>query len=110
MLTNLNLTDMEVGYKVFRAEALQQISIPSNRFGFEPEIAVKVAKLGYHVFEVPIVYHGRAYPEGKKIGWPGGVAAFLHIIPARFFEYACAAGRWRAEWTTTFGETALLSP
>jgi glycosyltransferase involved in cell wall biosynthesis len=85
MVANLNLTDMEVGYKVFRAEVLQQITIQSNRFGFEPEITVKVAKLGYRIYEVPISYHGRTYAEGKKIGWRDGVAAFLHIIRYRFF-------------------------
>jgi glycosyltransferase involved in cell wall biosynthesis len=86
MVANLNLTDMEVGYKVFRAEVLQQIAIQSNRFGFEPEITVKVAKLGYRIYEVPISYHGRTYAEGKKIGWRDGVAAFLHIIRYRFFD------------------------
>ena len=86
MVVNLNLTDMEVGYKVFRAEVLQQIAIQSNRFGFEPEITVKVAKLGYRIYEVPISYHGRTYAEGKKIGWRDGVAAFLHIIRYRFFD------------------------
>jgi glycosyltransferase involved in cell wall biosynthesis len=85
MVTNLNLTDMEVGYKVFRAEVLRQISIQSDRFGFEPEITVKVAKLGCRIYEVPISYHGRTYAEGKKIGWRDGVAAFLHIIRYRFF-------------------------
>jgi len=85
MLTNLNLTDMEVGYKAFRAEVLQQITIRSRRFGFEPEVTVKVAKLGCRIYEVPIAYHGRTYAEGKKIGWRDGVAALGHIIWYRFF-------------------------
>lgn len=85
MVTNLNLTDMEVGYKVFRAEVLRQISIESDRFGFEPEITVKVAKLQCRIYEVPISYHGRTYAEGKKIGWRDGVAAILHIMRYRFF-------------------------
>jgi glycosyltransferase involved in cell wall biosynthesis len=85
LVTNLNLSDMEVGYKVFRAEVLQRISIQSNRFGFEPEITVKVAKLGCRIYEVPIAYHGRTYAEGKKIGWWDGLAAVLHILRYRFF-------------------------
>jgi glycosyltransferase involved in cell wall biosynthesis len=86
MVTNLNLTDMEVGYKLFRTEILQQIRLESNRFGFEPEITVKVAKLGCRIYEVPISYHGRTYAEGKKISWRDGVAALLHIIRYRFFN------------------------
>jgi glycosyltransferase involved in cell wall biosynthesis len=85
MLTNLNLTDMEVGYKAFRAELLKQIPIRSQRFGFEPEVTVKVAKRGCRIHEVPIAYHGRTYAEGKKIGWRDGVAALGHIIWYRFF-------------------------
>jgi glycosyltransferase involved in cell wall biosynthesis len=86
MVTNLNLADMEVGYKVFRAEVLKRIQIRSNRFGFEPEITVKVAKLGYRIYEVPISYHGRTYAEGKKIGWRDGLAALFHILRYRFFD------------------------
>jgi glycosyltransferase involved in cell wall biosynthesis len=85
MVTNLNLTDMEVGYKVFRAELLKQVQICSNRFGFEPEITVKMAKLDCRIYEVPISYHGRTYAEGKKINWRDGIAAFLHILRYRFF-------------------------
>jgi glycosyltransferase involved in cell wall biosynthesis len=85
MVTNLNLTDMEVGYKVFRTEILKQIQLQSSRFGFEPEITVKVAKLGCRIYEVPISYHGRTYAEGKKIGWRDGVAALFHIIRYRYF-------------------------
>ena len=86
MVTNLNLTDMEVGYKVFRAEILKQIQLHSSRFGFEPEITVKVAKLGCRIYEVPISYHGRTYAEGKKISWRDGIAALFHIIRYRFFD------------------------
>ena len=86
LLTNLNLTDMEVGYKVFRTEVLKQIRIESQRFGFEPEITIKVAKLRCRLYEVPITYHGRTYDEGKKISWRDGVAALLHMIRYRFFD------------------------
>jgi len=79
MCTNLNLTDMETCYKVFRAEILKQIPIRSNRFGLEPELTAKVAHLRCRVYEVPISYHGRQYSEGKKIGWKDGIAAFWHI-------------------------------
>ena len=86
MVTNLNLTDMEVGYKVFRAAILRQIRLESDRFGFEPEITVKVARLGCRIYEVPISYHGRTYAEGKKISWRDGIAALFHIIRYRFFD------------------------
>lgn len=85
MVTNLNLTDMEVGYKAFRAELLKQVQICSNRFGFEPEITVKMARLDCRIYEVPISYHGRTYAEGKKISWRDGIAALLHILRYRFF-------------------------
>lgn len=78
--TNLNLTDMEVCYKVFRREVLQQIRIEEDRFGFEPEITAKVARLGCRVFEVGISYSGRTYGEGKKIGWRDGVRAIVCIL------------------------------
>ena len=86
MLTNLNLTDMEVGYKVFRREILDSVQFRSNRFGFEPEFTIKVARLGCRIYEVPIRYHGRTYEEGKKITWRDGVAAVWHILKFRFFE------------------------
>ena len=85
IVTNLNLTDMEVGYKVFRAETLKQVQICSNRFGFEPEITVKMARLDCRIYEVPISYHGRTYAEGKKINWRDGIAALLHLLRYRFF-------------------------
>jgi glycosyltransferase involved in cell wall biosynthesis len=86
MLTNLNLSDMEVGYKVFRAEILKNIELKSNRFGFEPEITVKLAKKGCRFYEVPISYHGRTYEEGKKITWKDGVAALYYMIRFRFAD------------------------
>ena len=85
-LTGLNVTDMEVGYKVFRREILRRLTLRSDRFGFEPEVTVKVAKLGCRVYEVPIRYYGRTYQEGKKITWRDGVAALFHIIRYRFFD------------------------
>jgi glycosyltransferase involved in cell wall biosynthesis len=84
MLTNLNLSDMEVGYKVFRAEVLKGIELESKRFGFEPEITVKLAKKGCRFYEVPIAYHGRTYEEGKKITWKDGFAALYYMIRFRF--------------------------
>ena len=84
MLTNLNLSDMEVGYKVFRADVLKGIDLKSKRFGFEPEITVKLAKKHCRFYEVPIAYHGRTYEEGKKITWKDGLAAFYYMIRFRF--------------------------
>ena len=86
MLTNLNLTDMEVGYKVFRTEVLEGIELKSKRFGFEPEITVKLAKKGCRFYEVPISYHGRTYEEGKKITWKDGVAALYCMIRFRLAD------------------------
>jgi len=80
ILTNLNLTDMEIGYKAFRREVLQQITIEENRFGFEPEITAKVARLRYRIYEVGVSYSGRTYSEGKKIGWRDGVHAVWCIL------------------------------
>jgi glycosyltransferase involved in cell wall biosynthesis len=79
MATNINLTDMETCYKVFRREVLQRIEIEENRFGFEPEITAKVARLGVVIFEVGISYYGRTYAEGKKIGWRDGFRALWAI-------------------------------
>jgi glycosyltransferase involved in cell wall biosynthesis len=86
VLTGLNVTDMEVGYKVFRHDVLRRLTLKSDRFGFEPEVTVKVAKLGCRVYEVPIRYYGRTYKEGKKITWRDGVAALFHIVHYRFFD------------------------
>jgi glycosyltransferase involved in cell wall biosynthesis len=86
MLTNLNLSDMEVGYKVFRAEALKGVELRSKRFGFEPEITMKLAKRRWRFYEVPISYHGRTYEEGKKITWKDGLAALYCMIRFRFSD------------------------
>jgi glycosyltransferase involved in cell wall biosynthesis len=80
MFTNLNITDMETCYKAFRREIIQSIRIEENRFGFEPEITAKVAKLGVRIFEVGISYYGRTYAEGKKIGWKDGLSALRCIL------------------------------
>jgi len=81
MCTNINLTDMETGYKAFRREIIQQIEIEEDRFGFEPEITAKLAKLkALRIYEVPISYYGRTYSEGKKIGWRDGVHALWCIV------------------------------
>jgi len=86
MVTNLNLSDMETCYKVFRREVIQSIRLKSKRFGFEPEVTVKVAKGKWRVYEVPISYSGRSYEEGKKITWRDGFAALYCIIRFRFFD------------------------
>jgi glycosyltransferase involved in cell wall biosynthesis len=78
--TNLNLTDMETGYKVFRAEVIKGIPLKSNRFGFEPEVTAKIARRGWRIFETQISYFGRSYEEGKKIGWKDGFQAIYCII------------------------------
>jgi hypothetical protein len=84
MATDLNLTDMETGYKAFRRELIQSITIQENRFGFEPEITAKVAKARARIYEVGISYNGRTYAEGKKIGWRDGVQALWCIFKFRF--------------------------
>jgi len=86
MFTNLNLSDMEVGFKVFKAEVLQGIIIKSDRFGVEPELTAKIAKKRWRVYEVPISYHGRDYASGKKITWKDGIAAIYHIIRFSFSD------------------------
>ena len=85
LLTNLNLSDMEVGYKVFRTEIMRKIKLTSDRFGFEPEVTIKAAKTKCRIYEVPISYHGRTYEEGKKITWKDGVAALYFLIKYKFF-------------------------
>ncbi len=87
MFTNLNLTDMETCYKVFRREVLQKITIEENRFGFEPEITAKVSRLeGCRIYEVGISYYGRTYAEGKKIGWRDGFRAIYAIVKYNLFD------------------------
>ncbi len=84
MFTNLNLTDMETCYKVFRIDILKQIKIQENRFGFEPEITAKIAQLGCRIYEVGISYSGRTYDEGKKISWKDGLRAIWCILKYNF--------------------------
>jgi glycosyltransferase involved in cell wall biosynthesis len=86
MCTNLNLTDMETCYKVFRREIIQSIAIEEDRFGFEPEVTAKVAKLGCRIYEVGISYYGRTYAEGKKINWKDGVRAVYCILKYNLFR------------------------
>ena len=86
MMTNLNLTDMEVCYKVFKKEVLAKIEIKESRFGFEPEITAKIARGKWRIYEVPISYYGRTYDEGKKITWRDGCSALRCIIKYRFTD------------------------
>jgi len=86
MATDLNLTDMEACYKLFRRELLQKIPLQEDRFGFEPEIIAKVSRLNLRIYEVPISYHGRTYAEGKKIGWRDGLSALRCVFKYRFFS------------------------
>ena len=86
MFTNINLTDMETCYKAFRREVIQSIKIQENRFGFEPEITAKVAKMGCRIYEVGISYYGRTYKEGKKIGWKDGFRAIFCILKYNLFN------------------------
>jgi glycosyltransferase involved in cell wall biosynthesis len=91
MFTNLNLTDMETGFKVFKREVIQSLKLEQNRFGFEPEVTVKIAKMKLRIYEVGISYYGRTYEEGKKIGWKDGVKAlwciFKYSIKTRQARY-----------------------
>ena len=85
-LTNLNLTDMEVGYKAFKKEVFLGIDLEENRFGFEPEITAKIAKKKLRIFEVGIKYYGRTYAEGKKINWKDGISAIYCILKYNLFK------------------------
>ena len=80
IFSNLNLTDMETCYKMFKRSTLEKFNLQSNRFGFEPEFTAKIAKANLRVYEIPISYDGRTYKEGKKITWKDGIAAFYHIL------------------------------
>ena len=80
VLTNLNLTDMETGYKVFRTDVLKAMRLTTDRFGFEPEVTARISQMRCRIFEMPISYWGRDYDDGKKITWKDGVAAFWHIF------------------------------
>lgn len=86
MATDINLSDMETGYKVFRRDVIQRVDIEENRFGFEPEIVAKVSKLNVRIYEVPISYYGRTYAEGKKIGWRDGFSALRCIFKYNFLR------------------------
>jgi glycosyltransferase involved in cell wall biosynthesis len=86
MFSNLNLSDMETCYKVIKRDYLDRITLKSKRFGFEPEVTIKLAKLKAKIYEVPISYSGRDYSEGKKIGWKDGIAAVFHILRFKFFK------------------------
>jgi glycosyltransferase involved in cell wall biosynthesis len=85
LFTNVNLTDVETGYKAFRGDIIRNMTIASSGFGFEIEVTAKVAKLRCRLFEVPISYHGRTYEEGKKIGTTDGIAAFWYVIKFNLF-------------------------
>jgi len=86
MLTNLNLTDMETGYKAFSSSLLQRFSVEENRFGFEPEFTAKIAKMDVRIYEVGISYSGRSYKEGKKINWQDGFSALRCILKYNLFK------------------------
>jgi glycosyltransferase involved in cell wall biosynthesis len=86
IVTNISLTDMETCYKMFRREVIQAMPLESRRFGFEPEITVKLARAGFRIYEVPISYHGRSYSEGKKIGFKDAVEALWVLIYYRWFD------------------------
>ena len=86
MVTDLNLTDMETCYKVFKAAVFKQIQLKSDRFGFEPEVTAKIARRKCRLYEMPISYSGRDYAEGKKIGWRDAVWALVDIVRFRFSD------------------------
>jgi len=86
VLTDLNLSDMEVGYKVFRTSVLRRLRLRANRFDIEPELVIKSARLGVRIYEVPIAYHGRTYAEGKKIRWRDGITALWRMFVFRFAD------------------------
>jgi len=103
ILTNLNLTDMETGYKVFRTEVLRRVSLRSRRFDFEPEVTAKIARQGLRIYEVPISYAGRTYVEGKKINWKDGVVALWAVVRYNLSSHNEASGE------ETLQRTASLS-
>jgi glycosyltransferase involved in cell wall biosynthesis len=93
LCTGLNLTDMETCYKIFKKEVLEHLYLKSNRFGFEPEVTAKIAKMNYRIYEVPISYSGRDYREGKKIRWIDGLKAIFAILWYNFFDTKVQAVR-----------------
>ena len=86
MMTNLNFTDMETGYKAFKVDVLKKINIEQKRFGFEPEITAKVTKMKCRIYEIGISYHGRTYKDGKKITWKDGISAVYCIFKYNLFK------------------------
>lgn len=86
MVTNLNLTDMETGAKAFRGDTIRSLQIRCNRFGVEPEMTAKLARMGARIYEAPVSYSGRDYAQGKKVTWRDGIAALWHIFRFRFFD------------------------
>src|SRR5690242_4903800 len=94
MFTNLNLTDMEVCYKVVRSDLLKRLPLTSDRFGFEVEITARLSQAGARIWELPVSYSGRTYEEGKKITWRDGLAAFFHILRYNLFP---PCGSWRRQ-------------
>ena len=109
MFCNLNLTDMETCYKVFRTDLLKSIPVRSDRFGFEPEIVMKSAKRKFRIYEVPISYHGRTYEEGKKIGWKDGLKALGVILKFWVIDDLYAAPYGRGVLNTLTGPPQYLS-
>jgi len=93
LFTNINMTDVETGYKAFRGEIIRNMKITSSGFGFEIEVSAKTAKLKCAIYEVPISYHGRTYEQGKKVGWIDGVAALWYIV--RFNVFCSLKGSYR---------------
>jgi glycosyltransferase involved in cell wall biosynthesis len=109
MVTNLNLTDMETCYKVFRREVIQSVRIRENRFGFEPEITAKVARLGCRIYEVGISYDGRNYSEGKKIGWKDAARALFCILRYGLFHRPQPID-WRSEQEVASPQAKAAAP
>ena len=105
MFNDLNITDMETCYKAFRAEVIKAITIEENRFGIEPELTAKVAKMRLRIYEVPVSYHGRTYDEGKKIGWKDGVRALYCIV-----KYGVRRGKPPVTAAARTTERLLLQP
>jgi glycosyltransferase involved in cell wall biosynthesis len=103
VMTNLNLTDMETGYKMFRTDVMKAMRLTSDRFGFEPEVTARVAQMRCRVYELPISYWGREYDEGKKITWRDGVAALWHIFKFNVLDRmpAVSRGPQEAAWQGT---------
>jgi glycosyltransferase involved in cell wall biosynthesis len=105
VLTNLNLTDMETGYKLFRTDVLKRMRLTTDRFGFEPEVTARVAQMRCRVYEMPISYWGREYSDGKKITWRDGVAAFWHILKFNLLDRMPPSARVTgpADWQGSAG-------